>query len=400
MKRYSRFLAMGLACVILFLCMGTASYATEETKEKLNQAKQEKEESQNKLNETNQNINTMNAEKQSLTGTLNNLNNQLTQVSENLAVLEDDIDAKEQEIEETNDRIDVVTKELEQAKETVQNQYETMKKQIKFMYERGDNLYLELLFDAGSFANLLNHSSYIEMLSSYQKKMLESYRDAQAKLEEKQAQLEKEMAKLEEEQNELDGFHAQVQAEQSKIAGMVSSTTSSINQYSNQIASAEQAADAYAAEIKAKNAEIAELEKQLREEERMIALAKASKWRDISQVTFADNDRYLLANLIYCEAGAEPYEGKVAVGSVVINRLLSSVYPDTVVGVIYQNRQFAPVLDGHLALALAENRATESCYQAADVVMSGTTNVSDCLYFRTPIPQVTPRYTIGNHIFY
>ena len=50
--------------------------------------------------------------------------------------------------------------------------------------------------------------------------------------------------------------------------------------------------------------------------------------------------RYLLANLIYCEAGGESYSGQVAVGSVVINRVLSSVYPDTVTGVIYQSGQF------------------------------------------------------------
>ena len=46
----------------------------------------------------------------------------------------------------------------------------------------------------------------------------------------------------------------------------------------------------------------------------------------ISEVTFAENDRYLLANLIYCEAGGEPYAGQVAVGSVVINRVLTARY--------------------------------------------------------------------------
>lgn len=109
---------------------------------------------------------------------------------------------------------------------------------------------------------------------------------------------------------------------------------------------------------------------------------------------------YLLANLIYCEAGGEPYVGQVAVGSVVINRVLSSVYPDTVTGVIYQSGQFSPVGSGRLALALAEGRATASCYQAADEVMGGTTNVSNCVYFRTPVDGIEPRYRIGGHIFY
>ena len=141
------------------------------------------------------------------------------------------------------------------------------------------------------------------------------------------------------------------------------------------------------------------LQAKLAEEIRMSQLAAQSAWRDISEVTFADGDRYLLANLIYCEAGGEPYAGKLAVGAVVINRVLSSVYPNTVVGVIYQNRQFSPVASGRLALALAEGRATPACYQAADEAMSGTTNVGECVYFRTPIDGLTG-INIGGHVFY
>ena len=132
----------------------------------------------------------------------------------------------------------------------------------------------------------------------------------------------------------------------------------------------------------------------------MAELAAQSSWRDISEVSFAEGDRYLLANLIYCEAGGESYSGQVAVGSVVINRVLSSVYPDTVTGVIYQSGQFSPVASGRLALALAEGRATSNCYSAADEVMAGTTNVGSCVYFRTPVDGITPKYTIGGHIFY
>jgi len=89
----------------------------------------------------------------------------------------------------------------------------------------------------------------------------------------------------------------------------------------------------------------------------------------------------------------------VAVGAVVINRVLSSVYPSTLSGVIYQNRQFEPVSTGRLALALAENRATASCYRAADEAMSGVTNVGNCVYFRTPIPGLEG-INIGGHVFY
>ena len=106
-----------------------------------------------------------------------------------------------------------------------------------------------------------------------------------------------------------------------------------------------------------------------------------------------------MASIIYCEAGSEPYEGKVAVGAVVMNRVRSAVFPNTVMGVLYQRRQFSPVGSGRFALALQNHKATASCYQAADEAMSGYSNVGECVYFRTPIPGLSG-ISIGGHIFY
>ena len=135
------------------------------------------------------------------------------------------------------------------------------------------------------------------------------------------------------------------------------------------------------------------------EEIAMSQAAASGTWRDISEVSFAEGDRRLLANLIYCEAGGEPYAGQVAVGSVVINRVLSSKFPDTVVGVIYQSGQFSPVASGRLDIALASDKATESCYRAADEAMAGVTNVGTCVFFRTPIEGLSG-INIGGHVFY
>lgn len=170
-------------------------------------------------------------------------------------------------------------------------------------------------------------------------------------------------------------------------------------QYSNQIKDAEATIDALESMISEQEQDIEALQKQYEEELAKSRLAAKSKWRDISEVTFEEGDRKLMANIIYCEAGAEPYAGQVAVGAVVINRVLSSVYPNTVVGVVYQKKQFSPVASGRLALALANDSATASCYQAADEAMSGATNVGQCVYFRTPIPGLEG-IRIGGHIFY
>lgn len=328
------------------------------------------------------------------------MNTELSQVSNNLSELEAKITDKEAEIEALDQDIAQVQEELQTAIALKDEQYESMKQQIKFIYEKSDYLYLELFFSAGSFSDFLNKNNYIEQLSSYEEKVLQDYKDAQAAMEAKEAELQLAMEQLERDKEELGEYKVQVVAEQSRVSGLVSKTANSINATDSQISEAEAEALAYEKRIKEQEENITALKAKLAEEIRLAQLASQSSWRDISEVSFADGDRYLLANLIYCEAGGEPYAGQVAVGAVVMNRVLSSVFPDTVTGVVYQNGQFSPVASGRLALALAEGKATGSCYQAADEAMKGATNVGNCVFFRTPVDGVTPKYRIGGHIFY
>ena len=390
-----------LMVMVLLLGLTTVTVrATEETRQQIKDAEEEKKNTESKLEETEQNIDALNQQKDSLQGTLSNLNTELSQVSNNLSDLEEKIATKEAEIDEMNDKILQVQTELEEAIRLKDEQYETMKQQIKFMYERSDYLYLELFFSSGSVSDFINKNNYVEQLEAYQQKVLQEYKEAQEKLETLEAELQEDMALLEGQKSELDDYKVQVVAEQSRVSGLVSQTSKSINATAGQISDAEASALAYEQQIKEQEENLSALRAKLAEEIRMAELAAQSSWRDISEVSFGEGDRYLLANLIYCEAGGESYEGQVAVGSVVMNRVLSSVYPNTITGVIYQSGQFSPVASGRLALALAEGRATAKCYQAADAVMSGTTNVGNCVYFRTPIEGITPKYTIGGHIFY
>ena len=110
------------------------------------------------------------------------------------------------------------------------------------------------------------------------------------------------------------------------------------------------------------------------------------------------DDLYLLANIIYCEAGCEPYEGKVAVGSVVMNRVRDGAYPNTIRDVIYDKGQFSPVRNGSLKRAMKVNRADAWCYQAALEALAGARPVGGCLYFR----RVNGRsgLVLGHHVFY
>ena len=375
-----------LTAVLLFGAVSDTVYATESTKKQLEEAKKAKQQSQSELEGTKDDIAEMNEEKSSLQGQLNNLNTQLSEVSSNIEQLEEQIDDKETDIENT-------LMELDAARAKEEEQYASMKKRIQFMYEKQDNLLIGTLFGStGSFANFLNQKGYFEQLAAYDRRMFNEYMQTRQYIEEKEATLE-------EEKDQLEEYKVKEQAEQSRVSGLVNQTSGSIKQYANDISDAEAKAKALEDQIKAQEADIKNLEAKLAEEMRLSKLAKSSTWRNISEVSFAEGDRALLANLIYCEAGSEPYEGKVAVGAVVINRVLSSVYPDTVVGVIYQNKQFSPVGSGRLALALANDQATSSCYQAADEAMKGYSNVGNCVYFRTPVPGLSG-INIGGHVFY
>lgn len=396
----SKRIAAALALILLLGTVSVCTYATEKTQEEIKRAEEERDKTQSQLEQTQENLDGLNDQKDSLEGTLSNLNMELSQVSSNLNELETKIYNKETEIAATSVKIEQANKDLENAIAVKDAQYESMKELVKFMYENGDMMYLEMFFSADSIPDMLNRGDYIEELSAYEQRTLQSYIDTQEQIEEIATQLEEDKALLEADKNEMDQYKVQVVAEQSRVSGLVSQASNSLEITADQISAAEAAAEAYEQQIKDQEKNITALKAKLAEEMRMTQLAAQSSWRDISEVSFAESDRYLLANLIYCEAGGEPYEGKVAVGSVVMNRVLSSVYPNTIVGVIYQNKQFSPVASGRLALALQEGRATQSCYDAADEVMSGTTNVGTCLYFRTPVSGVTPKYTIGGHIFY
>ncbi len=359
--------------------------ATASTQEQINAAEERKNELEQQQNENEEELEQLQGEQKDLKRELKKLNAQLTQVMENLEDLEQQISGKEQEIADTQAA-------LEEARAREKWQYECMVERVRVLYEAKDESYLNSLLKENSLADILNAADYIERVAAYERRKMDEYTATRAYVEEQEARLQSEM-------NELDALKVQAEAEKNKVSGLISQTSSAIADYGDQIADAEKKAEEVEAQIKKEEENLEYLRKKLAEE---IALSKAAAnaaWRDISEVNFAEGDRRLLANLIYCEAGGEPYEGQLAVGSVVINRVLSSKFPNSVLGVIYQKRQFSPVASGRLELALMADKATAKCYQAADEAMSGVTNVGNCVFFRTPIPGLTG-INIGGHVFY
>jgi len=106
----------------------------------------------------------------------------------------------------------------------------------------------------------------------------------------------------------------------------------------------------------------------------------------------------LLGALIQCEAVGECYQGQVAVGDVVMNRVADPRFPSTVEGVIYQSGQFTPVGSGKVDRVLNSNNINESCLQAAREALAGASVVGDCVSFRRA--GKVNGMVIGNHVFF
>lgn len=98
-------------------------------------------------------------------------------------------------------------------------------------------------------------------------------------------------------------------------------------------------------------------------------------------IPVSGDDQSLLASIIFCEAGNQPYEGQVAVGAVVMNRVRSGAFPNTVGEVIYQPGQFTPAITGWLDQVRSSGGYTDTAMQAAADALAGVNPVGGCLYF-------------------
>lgn len=380
-----RKIALLVIMALIFSGVPFTSHATSSTRQEIADKENEKDQIEDQIDASKEEISGLKGEQKNLRQQLSELNEQLTAVSDHLAELEVQIRDKEQEIANT-------TQALAEAREREAWQYDCMEKRIQYAYERGQESLLEIFFSWDSFSRYLNLSTYTESIAAADDDMLDQ-------IIETREFIESEETRLQQEKEALDYLKIQAEADKSRVSGLISQTSNRMADYADQIDHAEEEARAYEANLKKVEEDLEALKLKLQQEIAMSQRAANATWRNISEVTFADADLQLLANLIYCEAGGEPYEGKLAVGAVVINRMLSSVYPDTMVGVIYQRRQFSPVGSGRLELALTNNKATADCYRAAEEAMSGMSNVGNCVYFRTPIEGLTG-ISIGGHIFY
>lgn len=375
---------------------GVQLYASS-TQQQLNEAQQQANQVTSQIQQGKEDLEKMEEERNAISGQLNKYNNQLSAAVNALNDTEFSIRAKELEIEQK-------LEELAKAQKIEDKQYADLMEHLKFMYESGvTQSYLNLVSEVTSLTEFMNLSEYVEQISAYDKMMLDRFRATREFIQREEAELQRE-------HEELEILRADQQEKRNQVNSLVNQTQSALSNKEGQITQKENEVTAQEEALEQIKDNIAELQKKLAEELAMSQAAANAEWRDISQVEFTEDDVKMLANLIYCEARGESYDGKLAVGSVVVNRILSSKFPNSMAGVIYQSNQFAPVTSTRNSFveALAYDKAANSsgCYEAAREAMSGITNVTNCVFFQTiayleKVERLdVVRYTIGNHGFY
>ncbi len=193
----------------------------------------------------------------------NDLASYVTELDGNLEEVENKIDELTQMIEQKEADIVATEADLEEAQEVQLNQYMAMKARIKFMYEKGDSYYLELLLNAQSFGDMVNKADYIELLSAYDKKKLEEYVAFCEYVEACKEALEAEKATLDE-------AKAQVEEEQANLETLISQKEKEITAKESDISNKEQAIKEYEAELAEQTAVIKALEKAVAEQKKRL----------------------------------------------------------------------------------------------------------------------------------
>lgn len=319
-------------------------------------------------------------ETSALQSELSTLQNELTSLSTRINVLTDKINT-------TNETIKKTELDLAAARLNEEMQYTAMKKRIKFMYETGNPSFIEMVFASDSMSEFLNKTEFVKNITEYDKDILEELKEARKDIAKKEKALEKE-------REELQTLQAELTTERSSLNQAISSTSGKLKASSDALKSAKAAQSAANNALKTNTDTTAAPSKKE-------PSSGSSSGSGSSKPSSSTNDLVLLAALLQCEAGSSNYESLLAVATVVMNRVESSRYPNSIYGVIYQSGQFSPTWNGSLKRVLAKGPSSLA-YQAAGDAMNGKRlgKVKNCYSFNATWATSKKGVTIGGNIFW
>ena len=369
--RRKRMLIFSMVCLLGFTqAAGQPVWAAslDELEQQKQQTQQDAQDAKQDLEDAKDRTDSLQEEAEALEGEYRSLNSQLQSVA-------GQISDTEEAIATTSEDIDDLNTQLAEAQQKAREQYEAMKKRIQYMYENGNDSMLISILSSGSIAEFVKRAEYAYSIARYDQQMLEQYDQLQQDIAAKTAELQNKQTQLSSYQDTLSAKHQEMDT-------LVNNAGANLSAKNQEVSAAQMSEAEFEAKIAELEAYEKRLDEQIADEQLRLAQQIAQEEQESGQKEdtsgalegYTQSDLTLMAAIIQAEADNQSYEGKLAVGSVVMNRVKSSKFPNTVSGVIYQKNQFAPVNDGHLALIL-ERGPNETCYRAARQVLEGYRNV-------------------------
>ena len=210
----------------LFVGPAQELHAETVTEESIKEKESQIEDAKKQQESLKQNVSDIQAMQDSLEASKSNLETYVSDLDSQLNEIQAKIDDLKSQIEDKEAEIDKTQTELEEAEATQKAQYEAMKKRIRFIYEKGNTYYVELLLKASSFGDMLNKAYYVNELSEYDQRKLEEYKQqtqlvelTKQALEEEQQTLEDAKSAQEEEENNMQTLIADKTAEITSLEG-------------------------------------------------------------------------------------------------------------------------------------------------------------------------------------
>ena len=268
-KKRKRMIAVVMAGVIGFACFYSADASV------IKDAQKKKNEAQQNLDNINQQINNIQSEQSKVKSQMAAYDEQLMSLLTDMELLKTDIDNKEGEIDQAKT-------DLAAAQEKEQKQYADMKQRIQYMYENGDDTFLDAIVKSEDISDLLNRVEYVSEVYSYDRELLVVYQETVQQVADLESQLEQELADME----ELKQSYEQQEASLNQV---INEKKAQIADFDSQLSNAKTLASQYASTIRKQN-EVIVQEQARQEKARKEAEAKAkkSKKNNTSQTASTD----------------------------------------------------------------------------------------------------------------
>ncbi|MCR5419075.1 MAG: C40 family peptidase [Lachnospiraceae bacterium] len=218
----------------------------------IDSVKKQREKTQGGLNQISKQIEGLEGNKAEVEEEITEMNTELVDILTSIGVCQNEIEIKEKEIDDA-------TVKLEQAEMDESRQYESMKRRVQFLYEKGDKAYVQALIESTGYSDLVNKADYVEKLYSYDHELLEQYIGVKQEVEELKELLEEEEAALESSRFELG-------QEQATLETLISEKKKTVEDFDQQLALAREAASNMQKQLENQTLQLRALEEAKRKE--------------------------------------------------------------------------------------------------------------------------------------